>query len=329
MTVRFPLFVYGTLKDPQVRQWVFGHPIPLAKAVLQDFRILVAPDHYFFLESCPGHQVSGGILWLTQKELWRADQFEELPFYIREKVWVLDEEDEGKERGWWAFSYHRPGRKGIPLSREQENLLTTRPGPLLQKALEKFSSQMQNLDYPFGDLYVLIPCLVHRRPEGEGNRFLLGEKIGLVPEDRTGAGQGTFRQMISLYLSLSPDFPETGKGVILIPLPAFLISPLHLAYHLQEESFFLGPSDSLEEEEEKIPFAEFLDSQGLQKDGEPLFLAFLSSGSFPSAASVHLMTHVMEEFQDRYEERWALQRPLVEEKEHFLLNRHRHFGNSI
>lgn len=83
------LFVYGTLKDAEIQQYLFGVIPPPEPGVLENFAVHVNEQGYYFLLPAPGNRIEGQILWLDEHQLARADRWEEAPLYWREKLRIL------------------------------------------------------------------------------------------------------------------------------------------------------------------------------------------------------------------------------------------------
>ena len=73
------LFVYGTLQNPAVQQFVFGRPIAGTYDILEGFTrstISLGTETYFIVEQEDGSTVEGLLLEITPEELTRADRYE-------------------------------------------------------------------------------------------------------------------------------------------------------------------------------------------------------------------------------------------------------------
>jgi len=106
------LFVYGTLSDPSVQRNIFGTEIQGRKATLSNWARFKGDNGYLFIKPVTGGAVPGKILSLTEKQLQAADQWEELPLYIRE--WVSVTMDDGSEQEAWVYT--RREAQGEPFS---------------------------------------------------------------------------------------------------------------------------------------------------------------------------------------------------------------------
>jgi gamma-glutamylcyclotransferase (GGCT)/AIG2-like uncharacterized protein YtfP len=91
---RFLLFSYGTLKDVEFQKLLFVADIFSKEAYLKGYAIYVdSSDGYFFPKKDENSTIYGKILFLTEEQLRKADQWEEIPAYFREKIRVQLQED--------------------------------------------------------------------------------------------------------------------------------------------------------------------------------------------------------------------------------------------
>ncbi|MGJ8677340.1 MAG: gamma-glutamylcyclotransferase family protein [Akkermansiaceae bacterium] len=82
------LFVYGTLRDAAVQRVLFGEIVHSRPAILRGWGIKQGNGGYLFIRPEIDGVIQGEILSMTEKQLERADQWEEVPLYLREKVSV-------------------------------------------------------------------------------------------------------------------------------------------------------------------------------------------------------------------------------------------------
>jgi gamma-glutamylcyclotransferase (GGCT)/AIG2-like uncharacterized protein YtfP len=104
-----PLFSYGTLRHPEVQLHLFGRTVKSEDAVLHGYRVVAGPDGYFFIEQDETTETAGELLFLTQEQVYRADQWEEVPLYVRSRVTV--QLSNGDSVSAWA--YFRPEMTGM------------------------------------------------------------------------------------------------------------------------------------------------------------------------------------------------------------------------
>ncbi|WP_181898399.1 gamma-glutamylcyclotransferase family protein [Alteromonas aestuariivivens] len=102
------LFAYGTLLNAKLQRQMFLGCLPHIGATLHGWQIRLGQDGYRFI--CPANKmwVEGGLLRLNQAQLRRADLWEEVPKYRRERVRVQT----GKRRFQTAWVYTRRDGKG-------------------------------------------------------------------------------------------------------------------------------------------------------------------------------------------------------------------------
>ncbi len=83
---REQLFVYGTLRDPQIRARILG-PCPAPRpAKLRGYVLREDGGYYFVRPGPPQAEVDGEVLELDTDQLRRADRWEEVPTYARVRV---------------------------------------------------------------------------------------------------------------------------------------------------------------------------------------------------------------------------------------------------
>lgn len=96
------LFTYGTLRDQDVQQLLFGFSCPPQPARLPGWAVYADDNGYLFIKPDPAGSVGGGIIEVDNLTLTIADQWEEVPRYRREKVVV--ELDDGADLEAWAYT---------------------------------------------------------------------------------------------------------------------------------------------------------------------------------------------------------------------------------
>jgi gamma-glutamylcyclotransferase (GGCT)/AIG2-like uncharacterized protein YtfP len=80
------LFAYGTLRDAEYQQALFGRALPTRPAMLPDWLAVIAEGGYLTVVRAPGETVTGNLVTLTDAELAIADAWEEVPLYERLRV---------------------------------------------------------------------------------------------------------------------------------------------------------------------------------------------------------------------------------------------------
>ena len=95
------LFSYGTLRNLSVQRIIFGNTVLMRPAILNDWAVRKGQDDYLFIKPEAGEKVIGMILTISTEQLQRADQWEEVPLYLREKVLVSAE---GRQEDVWVYT---------------------------------------------------------------------------------------------------------------------------------------------------------------------------------------------------------------------------------
>ncbi|HTT77187.1 MAG TPA: gamma-glutamylcyclotransferase family protein [Candidatus Binataceae bacterium] len=97
---QLPLFVYGSLIDPQRRAEVIGREIDAMPARLNGYER--GRGRYWFIRQRAGRAATGAILEnLTDAEFVRLDEYEEVPvLYTRERVRVSLIDGDAQRECW-------------------------------------------------------------------------------------------------------------------------------------------------------------------------------------------------------------------------------------
>lgn len=102
------LFTYGTLRDPEIQQILFGHRCPAEAARLPGWLLCASDaDGYLFIRPEPTATVVGAVIELDATMLAITDQWEEVPRYQKEKVQVVNAD--GTSREAWAYTQRHGG----------------------------------------------------------------------------------------------------------------------------------------------------------------------------------------------------------------------------
>jgi gamma-glutamylcyclotransferase (GGCT)/AIG2-like uncharacterized protein YtfP len=249
------LFSYGTLCDPAVQRIILGKEVPMQPATLHGWSLRKGCDGYLFIKPDPDQSVSGKILSLTKDQLHRADQWEEIPLYVREKVSVLAN---GNQEVAWVYTQREA--KGEPFN--QIGLSELSRDAVLQAA-SALSSQVAHVVLPACDIYLLIPCCLVQNHLKKGSNevvysdaflkymqltsdvefsgelarkleriFLQFIDIVSVAYDNDNQEIEIGRQRARAYLTVHKP---TRLGIVIIPLPACSISPHHLLAQMTRE----------------------------------------------------------------------------------------------
>jgi gamma-glutamylcyclotransferase (GGCT)/AIG2-like uncharacterized protein YtfP len=97
------LFAYGTLRDPEYQEALFGRRLAMQPATLPDWVAVVAENGYLSLMRAPGEAVSGELLALEDDALALADAWEDVAY---ERLLLEARDANGKPMS--AFVYVRP-----------------------------------------------------------------------------------------------------------------------------------------------------------------------------------------------------------------------------
>jgi gamma-glutamylcyclotransferase (GGCT)/AIG2-like uncharacterized protein YtfP len=113
------LFTYGTFRDPEIQEILFGSSRRTRKAMLIGWSVFASDeDGYLFIKPDANGIVHGSAMELNATDLHIADRWEDVPFYRREKVTIHLENN--SELAAWAYS-RRQGR-GMPYFGDQYSL---------------------------------------------------------------------------------------------------------------------------------------------------------------------------------------------------------------
>lgn len=101
------VFCYGTLLLPRYQRRLFGSNVTASPAVLRGWRLRMGYDGYRFIQPSPHQSVCGSLLWLTPEQLKAADNWEDIPYYRRERVCLRS-----RDKAIQAWVYTRRHGKG-------------------------------------------------------------------------------------------------------------------------------------------------------------------------------------------------------------------------
>jgi gamma-glutamylcyclotransferase (GGCT)/AIG2-like uncharacterized protein YtfP len=77
------LFAYGTLRDAEYQQALFGRALPTRPATLPGWYAVIAEGGYLTVVPAPGETLAGDLVSLDPAGLAIADAWEEVPLYER------------------------------------------------------------------------------------------------------------------------------------------------------------------------------------------------------------------------------------------------------
>lgn len=111
------LFVYGTLRDVEIRERVLGRCPAPREAVLPGY-VLRHADGFYFVRPCKAARVRGDLIALSHAQLLRADAWEEAPTLYRRvrcRARLEGAADDVVEHDAWV--YVRDDVEGEPVDR--------------------------------------------------------------------------------------------------------------------------------------------------------------------------------------------------------------------
>lgn len=130
------LFVYGTLKSEMVQKKLLGHVLEYYDAKLQGYSINIAEEYYNLVPN-EGGCVKGLVLLVSETDLLYIDQWEEVPFYLRNEVLVTSKYGDEK-----VYAYiKRDTEKSVKLVNDIE---TVSNNVNLEEAIDEFIKDRDN-----------------------------------------------------------------------------------------------------------------------------------------------------------------------------------------
>lgn len=155
--MRLPLFAYGTLLEPSVQEALWGAAVEVRPARLHGWKKAMAADGHPFVVPRAASEVKGGLLSLTQDQVWRADTWEALPAYARRRLLVRA--GTAGEAPVLAEAYLRQDGAGHVQGRKPERLADT------VQAAQAVARQVTTSPLPVCDAWLVIRG--HRDPTQE------------------------------------------------------------------------------------------------------------------------------------------------------------------
>ena len=136
MWIMHKLFVYGTLKSEIVQEKLLGHVLESYDARLQGYSINIAKEYYNLVPN-EGGCVKGLVLLVSETDLLYIDQWEEVPFYLRNEVLVTSKYGDEK-----VYAYiKRDTEKSIVLVNDIE---TVSNNVNLERDIDEFIKDRDN-----------------------------------------------------------------------------------------------------------------------------------------------------------------------------------------
>ena len=302
------LFSYGTLQDSEIQKSLFGYICPQKKAILTGWSLYSAHENgYLFVKPEASGVVTGSILEVNTNALHSADQWEEIPFYRREKVLVTLEDDTTQEV--WAYT-----RRDADGNAFEGNELSINEREFVLTAVDSLVKQKERITLPICDVYIMIPCtisnesnlLLNQSVEDFANdsflqsfidvaniefsgylaselkrKFLSEIEIITFSYSNNGLKQEVGRQRINSYLT---SHKKTKLAVITLVIPVCSVSPHDLLDHMTRDDICLS---EISGSTEIITMAEWLTGQGLKQSGTPRAAVILSGE--PTHADLHAL----------------------------------------
>jgi len=291
------LFSYGTLQDSEIQEILFGFACKKKNAKLPGWSLYASnEDGYLFIKPDSSGNVAGSIIEVDTSAIQAADQWEEIPFYRREKVSVILDDDTKHE----AWAYTRRWEKGKLYAGTQ--LSTIDRETVLADAVSH-KKQKERINLPFCDLYVMVPCSLspesalqinqlHQnsiddpflqsfeeiaRTEFSGylakelkRKFLAEIEILAFTYSNNGSKSEVGRQRIKTYITTHEN---TGLAVITFSVPACSVSPHDLLNQMTREDISVACS---RESQKIMNMTEWIASLGLVQTGTPRSSVILS-----------------------------------------------------
>lgn len=132
----YKLFVYGTLKSEMVQKKLLGHVLESYDAKLHGYSINIAEEYYNLVPN-EGGCVKGLVLLVSETDLLYIDQWEEVPFYLRNEVLVTSKYGDEK-----VYAYiKRDTEKSVKLVNDIE---TVSNNVNLERDIDEFIKDRDN-----------------------------------------------------------------------------------------------------------------------------------------------------------------------------------------
>ncbi len=164
------LFVYGTFKDEKIQKKIFERAIKQSNATLHGYYIDNSEKYYDIVAGSEDDYISGKFLYLDTKDLLRADQWENVPLYVKE---VVEVDLENGER--------------LPAYIYKKSISSQKPSKLkdfssIANAVDSYSEVdklVLNRDdeYPISDMYLFYPVRISYDFDDEAVKSPSAERI--------------------------------------------------------------------------------------------------------------------------------------------------------
>ena len=243
------LFVYGTLKSEMVQKKLLGHVLESYDAKLQGYSVNIAEEYYNLVPN-EGGCVKGRVLLVSETDLLYIDQWEEVPFYLKEEVLVKSQYGDEK-----VYVYiKKDDEKSVKLVNDIE---TVSNNVNLEGIIDEFI-QDRDETLPICDIYLHYPIQINSESLkrfdskedfftckfkevvtdeygnselGRLNHFLIGyENLWFRYEDKE----------VSVRASMYYASDNNDLGVLTVMLPVCLCNPLELWIKTFEGELMVG-----------------------------------------------------------------------------------------
>ncbi|WKY44919.1 gamma-glutamylcyclotransferase family protein [Eubacteriaceae bacterium ES2] len=223
------LFSYGTLREEFIQKKIFGRSIPSKAAKLEQHQLKMDADGFFYL--VPGNQcVYGRILQLSNIDLLRADQWEEVPVYERERIEV---EVDGQMVEVWTYLKKRVHQQKTV---KMKNLSSALKEESLHTLLENFC-RVRDLSFPAADIILRFPG--RKLPPNkliQLKKRLFGEKVEPKSMDSTFYWLGEMQieyKNYPLRLDIYWMDHDAFSGEVLVAMGMILVHPERIHEKIQ------------------------------------------------------------------------------------------------
>ena len=283
---------------------MFGFRCPFKNAQLPGWSLYSSHEEgYLFIKPDSSGTVLGQIIEVDTAAIRLADQWEEVPFYMREKVEVTVEN--GTKQEVWVYT--RRDAIGKLYSGTQLSVLDRRS---VLTSVADLKRQTERSTLPFCDVYIMVPCarspkfaLRRNQPNqnlpkdsflqsfetvantefsghlaSELNRNYLAEiEIITYSYSRNSSKSEVGRQRIKTYLTTHEN---TGLAIVIFTVPACSVSAHDLLNQMSREDIRLACSN---EPQQVITVTEWLNNNGLIQTGTSRAAVILSAEPSHSA----------------------------------------------
>lgn len=146
------LFTYGTFRDLSIQEAFFKRRVTMQPATLEGYAVFCGDDGFFTIAEATKAVTKGFVLTLYPHEMWIADQWEEVPFYEREKKKVRTED--GLVDAWVYLKSVE--NSGVEVDNTQMSAAVTLAE--LEDEIQKFQLFQKIRTIPDGDFYMIAAC---------------------------------------------------------------------------------------------------------------------------------------------------------------------------